>query len=202
MKNIIVIFALLMASVAAHADTIFSLPATAGSQSNSTGTANAANAGVGNGANLAVNSYGGGDSTLRTTPTVYTSSYGSFSAASCMVSGAAGISLIGFGGSGTIPIDGDHCDFRLNIQQAVAVAMTAADFIKGAGNAFTDDEKKAALTKISHALDAAQDMTCLYSDRQRAVMEAYGLCSKVKDMATLDHRWNQPRSTQIDYSNE
>lgn len=204
MKKYLVIIALLMVSVAAHADNLFSMPATSGSSSNSAGTANAANSGIGNGAQLQVNTTnnGGGDSTIRTTPTVYTSSYGSFSAASCMVSGAAGISLVGLGASGTTPIDGEHCDYRLNIQQAVAVAMTASDFLKAWGDKLPDEMRAQAITKIQNALDAAQDATCLYSDRQRAVMEAHDLCQKVANFATLDHRWNQPRSTQIDYATE
>jgi hypothetical protein len=201
MKKLSVFAFLALASFAACAQNSFTMPASANSNAAATGTSAATNAGVGNGANLAVNTYGGGDSTIRSAPTVYTPGLvTSFSQGSCMVSAAGGFSLVGFGASGGVPIDGEHCDFRLNLQQTSAIAMTITDFLQKYGDKVESAQVSELSTKAGKMLDAAGDMTCLYSDRMRAVLEANGLCDRMKDLATLDHRFNQPRSTQIDYS--
>jgi hypothetical protein len=193
MKRILLIAALCAASTA-HAEITTSSGATAGAQSGA--TASPQNTQV-----IESTAPANTDTKIRTTPTVYAASgYGSFSQANCMVSASAGASFISFGATGQIPVDGDHCDFRLNVQQTAAIAMTINDFMKVNGEALMAMDRQRLTTRASDMLEAASDMTCLYSDRMRAVMEAHGLCSKVANLATLDHRWNQPRNYQVDYS--
>lgn len=150
--------------------------------------------------NLALNSYTPDSQTIHSAPTVYTPSMpGSFSSANCMMGVSGGFSLFwGVGGSGGAPVDGAHCDYRLNKQGIEATAMTINNFVATPG--LDPEVKTALLLKAKKLLDAAADMDCLADDRQRAVLEKQGLCANVADIATLDHRFNQPRSTQIDYS--
>jgi hypothetical protein len=190
----VLLFALAFVSVAAHAVSLADSQSTSGSQSG------AINSGVNNTfySPDAVD-YKGGYS-VKTNPTVAPSAgYGSFAQTNCMVSGSAGISLVGFGATGQTPIDGIHCDFRLDQQNLNAGAMTIHNFVASAPM-IDDDLKKKLDEKAAKMLDTASDMSCLSSDRQRAVMEIKGLCADVANVATLDHRFNQPRSTQIDYS--
>lgn len=150
--------------------------------------------------NLALNSYTPDSQTIHSAPTVYTPSMaGSFSQGNCMMGVSGGFSLFwGVGGSGGTPVDGQHCDWRLNKQGVQATAASIENFANTAG---IDAATKVALLKKAAALlDASADMDCLADDRQRAVLEKQGLCANVADLATLDHRFNQPRSTQIDYS--
>ena len=197
MKHTLLASALLCAVSFAHASDL-----TTNSSAVTNSTAGATNAG--NAQNITFNSApaSGGSSTsetVRTTPPVYAPALAaSFSQANCMMSVSGGVSFIGFGAAGGAPVDGIRCDWRLDQQSTEAAAMTMQQF------AHTDGipavTRSALIVKAARMLDAASDMSCLSSDRQRAVLETQGLCSNVADIATLDHRFNQPRNYQVDYS--
>ena len=192
MKKNIAAIALMCVTTAAFADLTSTV------SSNVAATTSAQNAG--NAQNINFNSPGNTDATIHSAPTVYTPSMpGSFAQANCMMGVSGGFSLFwGVGGSGGAPVDGQHCDWRLNKQGVQATAASIENFANTAGiDAIT---KVALLKKAAALLDASADMDCLADDRQRAVLEKQGLCANVADIATLDHRFNQPRSTQIDYS--
>jgi hypothetical protein len=142
-----------------------------------------------------------GDETLHTTPQVYVPSpANSLAQANCMVIPTVGASFINFGFAASIPVDGLHCDWRQNTAMALNTYANFRAFMTTPG--LSDASKNLAGTMAEKALREAVDMQCLNSDRQRAVMERLALCDDVKDMATLDHRWNQPRNYQVDYSGQ
>jgi hypothetical protein len=163
--------------------------------------------------------------TIRSAPTVYAPNpITPFSQASCVYTPTAAVSFVGFGIGGAAPIDGQTCNWRLSTQGVEATAAGLRDLaIAGfknlptttkvepmdgqsiiemlkAEDAVADAPKL--LQKAAALMDAATDMQCLDSDRQRAVMERLGFCQNVRDLATLDHRWNQPRNYQVDYSGD
>jgi hypothetical protein len=149
----------------------------------------------------------GGEYTVKSAPTVYAPSpITPFSQASCIYEPTAAFSFLGFGFGGGVPIDGQTCNWRLSTQSTEATAAGYRDLavaFKSVPSVGAVPAEPAVLLKKSETLmNIATDMQCLNSDRQRMVMEKEGLCAKVKDVATLDHRFNQPRSTQIDYSTE
>lgn len=163
--------------------------------------------------------------TIRSAPTVYAPNpITPFSQASCIYTPTAAVSFVGFGIGGAAPIDGQTCNWRLSVQSVEATAaglrdlavagfknmptptkvepMDGASVIEmlKAEDAVADAPKL--LQKAAALMDAATDMQCLNSDRQRVVMARLGFCQAVKDVATLDHRFNQPRNYQIDYSGD
>jgi hypothetical protein len=201
MKQVFFASAILVATTLAHAG----VDATTNSSATTNSTAGANNAGNAQSLNTTINSTtnaaGDTTSTLRTTPTVYAPPLaGSFSQANCMMSASGGVSLIGFGATGGAPVDGLRCDWRLDQQSLQASAMTITSFARTDG--VDVGTRSALMAKAAKMLDAASDMSCLTSDRQREVLEKQGLCASVTDVATLDHRFGQPRSTQIDYSDK
>jgi len=160
--------------------------------------------------------------TLRSAPTVYAPNpITPFSQASCIYTPTAAVSFVGFGIGGAAPIDGQTCNWRLSVQSVEATAAGLRDLaVAGfknmpppafkpmdgqsvieairAENAAADAPRL--LQKSAALMDVATDMQCLNSDRQRVVMERLGFCQNVRDVATLDHRFNQPRNYQVDYS--
>jgi hypothetical protein len=201
MKKIVLAGILALASIVAQAQTV---DASATTTTNTASTSGALNQGVSlqNTFNSPDKVDYAGSYTVKSAPSIQAASgYGSFSQQNCMVSGSAGISIVGFGATGQTPIDGARCDLRVDQQNMASTAITIHNFV--ATNPKVADNLKMSLDeKAAALLQAAGDMSCLASDRQRAVMEKKGLCKEVGDIATLDHRFGQPRSTQIDYSNE
>ena len=214
MKSIFVTVALL-AATAAHAGTSSDVT------TSTTAAAGATNAG--NAQSINFINPGNTDQTLRSAPTVYAPNpITPYTSASCVYAPSGGLSVIGFGVSGAVPIDGETCNWRLSQQGVQATAAGLRDLaisgFKGMPPAPalqpTDGESMVELIKRESAaanaatllqksadlMGVATDMQCLNSDRQRAVMERMGFCQNVKDLATLDHRFNQPRNYQIDYS--
>jgi hypothetical protein len=141
-----------------------------------------------------------GSYTIKEAPPVQAAAgYGSFSQQNCMVSGSAGISLVGVGATGQAPIDGKHCDWRLDQAALGQTAMTLHNFV--AANPTIDAGLKTRMElKAAAMLRAAGDMSCLSSDRQREVMEKEGLCGAVEEVSSVDHREGQPRNYGIDYA--
>lgn len=193
--------ALEFAAVPAHAQAVDSNATTT---TNTNSTAGAVNSGVTlqNTFNSPPEVHYSGSYTVKSAPSIQAPvGYGSFSQQNCMVSGSAGISLVGVGATGQAPIDGKRCDQRVDQQNLNATAMTIHNFV--AANPDVAPALKQSLdAKAAAMLQAAGDMSCLMSDRQRDVMERKGLCADVKDMATLDHRYGQPRNYQVDYSQQ
>ena len=146
---------------------------------------------------------GGGDSTetLHAAPTVYVPSpANTIAQANCMVIPTAGASFINFGFAASIPVDGEHCDWRQNTAMELNTYANYRAYATTPG--LSPEAQNAALKEANDSLAIAQDMQCLNSDRQRAIMEKMHKCGRVADLATLDHRFNQPRNYQIDYSGE
>lgn len=201
MKTKIAAVLLALASIAAHAQTV---GAGANSQNTNQSQSGALNQGVNQG--ITFNSPGGvaysGSYTVKDAPPVQAAAgYGSFSQANCMVSGGGGFSIVGFGATGQTPIDGKHCDWRLDQAALGQTAMTIHNFV--AANPTLDDQMKKRLElKAAAMLRAAGDMSCLSSDRQREVMEKEGLCGAVEDVSSVDHRQGQPRNYGLDYAKE
>jgi hypothetical protein len=198
MKKIIVAALFSLASFAASAQ--LATNATTNATTNS--TSGALNQGVSQG--ITFNSPGGvaysGSYTVKDAPPVQAAAgYGSFSQANCMVSGGGGFSIVGFGATGQAPIDGKHCDWRLDQAALGQTAMTIHNFV--AANPTLDDTTKKRLElKAAAMLRAAGDMSCLSSDRQREVMEKEGLCGAVDEVSSVDHREGQPRNYGVDYA--
>lgn len=200
MKNLTTLAALLI-TTAAHAgvsDTV---------STSTTAAAGATNAG--NAQAITFNQPGNTDSTVRSAPTVYAPNpITPFTQASCIYSASGGVSFIGFGASGSAPIDGETCNWRLSVQWVEATAAGYRDLAVAGFRGFkmpvaTDSAPEPALLNTAAKLmDVATNMQCLTSDRQRAVMERMGMCADVQDIATLDHRFNQPRNYQVDYSSK
>jgi hypothetical protein len=198
MKKAIIAIALMASASAAFAQSTTSAVTAA--------MAGATNAG--NTQQTVFNTPGNTDATIRSAPTVYApNSITPFSQASCIYSAPALLSLIGFGISGAAPIDGATCNWRLSTQGVQATAAGLRDLaIAGfravmpvpAQQAIKSAEAEVLLQKSEALMNVAVNMQCLDSDRQRAVMEKMGLCKDVADVATLDHRFGQPRNYQID----
>lgn len=189
MKALIVATALMCATAVASAQSNVSSTTAAMSAAQNAGNAQA----------ITFNQPGNSDATLRSAPTVYAPNpIAPFTQASCIYSATGGLSLIGFGLGGSAPIDGATCNWRLGTQQAQASAAAFRDLSLSPKAAPTD---AAILAKKADAMmTLSVNMQCLNSDRQRAVMEKLGMCSDVADLATLDHRFNQPKNYQVDYS--
>jgi hypothetical protein len=193
MKKTILCGVLLAAFGTAHAQVA------GANASNSSNTASTSTALGQNAQTITFTSPGTSDETLHTTPQVYVPTpANTFAQANCMVIPTAGASFLNFGFAGSVPIDGLHCDWRQNTGLAL---QAFANYRAFETTPDLDPTIKAKAAKLADKmLDVATDMQCLNSDRQRAVMEKMGLCKDVADLATLDHRFNQPRSTSIDYS--
>lgn len=198
MKKIIIAAVLSFASFAASAQ----LATNATTTANTNSTSGATNQGVSQG--ITFNSppevhYSGSYTVKEAPPVQAAAGYGSFSQANCMVSGSAGISLVGIGATGQAPIDGKHCDWRLDQAALGQTAMTLHNFV--AANPTIDTALKSRMElKAAAMLRAAGDMSCLSSDRQREVMEKEGLCGAVEEVSSVDHREGQPRNYGIDYA--
>jgi hypothetical protein len=197
MKKIIVAAVLMCAATASFAQLTSTVGANNAVNSNALST---------NAQNINFNQPGNTDATIRSAPTVYAPApITPFSQASCIYAASAAFSFIGFGFGGDAPIDGLTCNWRLSTQGVQATAAGLRD-LAGAYKAVQpvaavpSVEAVQLLQKSQALMNVATDMQCLNSDRQRMVMEKLGLCKEVADVATLDHRFNQPRSTQIDYS--
>ena len=193
MKNTLTAIALMCAATAASAQM------TTGMNSNVAATTSAQNAG--NSQNIISTSPG--TETIRSAPTVYAPNpITPYSQASCIYSVPGSFSIVAFGLGGAVPVDGLTCNWRLSTQGIQATAAGLRDLaVAYHAVAVADIESPQRLLQKSQVLmDVASNMECLTSDRQRMVMEKMGLCKDVADVATLDHRFNQPRSTQIDYS--
>lgn len=187
----------LMTATASYADT----GAVAGSTATTQSTAGATNAG--NSQGITFNS--GGDSTehLDAAPSVFVPNPSNSAAQdNCDMLGTVGGSLINFGLAGSYVVHGERCEWRKDTRQAEQTASAYRAIATQAG--ITEEGKKVANETAAKLLDVSQHMQCLNSDRQRAVMEKLDpdACKGVEDIATFDHRFNQPRSTQIDYSGE
>lgn len=202
MKNLTPLAALLIAA-AAHAGVTDSV------NTSTTAAAGATNAG--NAQAITFNQPGNTDSTIRSAPTVYAPNpITPFTQASCIYSASGGISFIGFGASGSAPIDGETCNWRLSEQWIEATAAGYRDLAVAGFRGFkipvstagAQGGETALLDTAAKLMTVATNMQCLTSDRQRAVMEKMGMCADVRDIATLDHRFNQPRNYQIDYSSK
>jgi hypothetical protein len=201
MKKIIIAAFMSLAAFAAQAQVVGS---TAQTTTNTNSTAGALNQGVSlqNTFNSPDKTTYDGSYTVKSAPAIAApAGYGSFSQSNCMVSATAGVSLIGFGATGQAPVDGAHCDLRQDQQNLNAGAMTIHNFV-AANPALDDGMKRRMELKAAAMLSAAADMSCLASDRQRAVMEKQGLCGAVDDVATMDHRFGQPRNYQVDYASK
>jgi hypothetical protein len=200
MKKIIVAGFLAVSAILAHAGNVVDANAT--TTTNTQSTSGAVNSGVTlqNTFNSPDKTEYGGSYTVKSAPAIAApAGYGSWSQQNCMVTGTGGFSIIGFGATGQVPIDGARCDMRVDQQNMNATAMTIHNFV-AANPSINPSLKQSLDEKAAAMLQAAGDMSCLSSDRQRAVMEKKGLCREVADITTLDHRFGQPRSTQIDYS--
>jgi hypothetical protein len=144
--------------------------ARANSSASTQSSAASANSGQGNGNALTLNSTAVNpdhiSETVRSAPGLGANfSYGSASQGSCMVSGSAQMSVIGFGVGGTTPIQDENCnqrqDFTLLMQTAVG----------------TRDPQEQRAIKV-----AAFDRLCsrggdLYND-----LERQGLCETKRDI--------------------
>jgi hypothetical protein len=196
-KKSIIAAMLSLASIAAFADT----SGMASSTANTTAQSGASNEGVSQANNFYSpdkTTYSGSYTIKQAPPVQAASGYGSFSQQNCMVSGSAGVSVVGIGATGQAPIDGKHCDWRLDQAALAQSAMTIHNFV--AANPTLDDGMKTRMEqKAAAMLRAAGDMSCLSSDRQRDVMEQEGLCGTVDQISTIDHREGQPRNYAIDY---
>lgn len=194
MKKTILAGLILLSLNVAHAASTAGADATNVSSTASTSTALGQNA-----QNITFNNPGVSDETLHTTPTVYVPSpANSLAQANCMVIPTAGASFMNFGFAGSLPVDGLHCDWRQNTALELQTFANYRAYMTTPGLTAVSVQKAAMLAEKS--LDAAVNMQCLNSDRQRAVMEKLGMCKDVADLATLDHRFNQPRNYQVDYS--
>lgn len=196
MKKIIIAALLSLASLAALADT-------ASSTATTTAQSGASNQGVSQANNFyypAGQTYSGSYTIKEAPPVQAASGYGSFSQQNCMVSASVGVSVVAFGATGQAPIDGKHCDWRLDQAALAQAAMTMHNFV-AANPTLEDGAKNRMELKAAAMLRAAGDMSCLSSDRQRDVMEKEGLCGAVEQVSTLDHRVGQPRNYGIDYGN-
>lgn len=186
MKKLAFALSLFCAAIFAHAGTLESA-VTSATQS----TAGASNAG--NAQNINFNQPGNTDSTLRSAPTVYAPNpVTPFSQASCIYSATGGISIIGVGTSGSIPIDGETCNWRLNTQSIQATAAGLRDLAIAPKT--TPEDSQRLLRQAGSLMDVSLDMQCLAGDREQAVLTAAGFCSSVSGIATLDHRFKQPES--------
>lgn len=214
MKKILAAVALMCAAVTAFAQT--------SATNTSTTAASSAAQNAGNAQSINFINPGNTDATIRSAPTVYAPNpITPYTQASCIYSPTAAVSFIGFGIGGSAPIDGAMCNWRLSTQgiQATAAglrdlaiagfrAVPAVPAVKApvAPENIIDDAVKTGreataaslLQKSAALMTVAVDMQCLNSDRQRAVMERFGLCQDVQDVATLDHRFNQPRNYQVE----
>jgi len=187
--------ATLIASTASFADT----NAVSGSTAQTASTAGANNAG--NSQGITFNS--GGDSTthLDAAPSVFVPNPSNSAAQdNCDMLGTVGGSLINFGFAGSYVVHGDRCEWRKDTRQIEQTSSAYRAIATQPG--ITDEGKKAANVTAAKLLDISIHMQCIDSDRQRAVMTILDpeACKGVEDIATFDHRFNQPRSTQIDYS--
>jgi hypothetical protein len=197
MKKIIAAAIMSLASFATFAQSATTATTTATTNS----TSGATNQGVNT--NLTFNSppevkYSGSYTVKEAPPVEMASGYGSFSQQNCMVSGSAGVSVVGIGATGQAPIDGKHCDWRLDQAALAQSAMTIHNFV-AANPTLPDDAKKRMELKAAAMLRAAGDMSCLSSDRERDVLMKEGLCGAVDDISSVDHREGQPQAYAIDY---
>jgi len=219
MKKILIALVLLCAATAAFAGSSADVTSTV----NSTTAANAGATNAGNAQNINFINPGNTDSTIRSAPTVYAPNpITPYTSASCIYAPSMAASFIGFGIGGSAPIDGETCNWRLSIQGVQATAaglrdlaiasvksvpavcglkapVAPEDIISDMKKPDSAPDPETLLRSSSLLMIAATDMQCLNSDRQRAVMERLGFCHTVSDIATLDHRFNQPRSLQVDY---
>lgn len=192
MKKILVAGLVLLTLGTAHAQS------TAGAQAATQSTSTALGQ---NQQQITFTNPGASDTTVHSIPQVYIPSpANSLAQANCMVIPSAGASFMNFGFAGALPVDGEHCDWR---QNTALELQTFANYRAFAATPGLDPILVAkAVKEADDALSAAQDMQCLNSDRQRAILERLGKCKNVADLATLDHRFNQPRNYQVDYSGE
>jgi hypothetical protein len=182
-------------SQVAHADTA------ANAASNATTQSQAGANNAGNSQGITFNS--GGDSTthLDATPSVFVPNpSNSASQDNCDMLGTIGGSIINFGAAGSYVVHGERCDWRKDTRQTEQTA--SAYRLIATQEGITADGKKVANETAAKLLDVSQHMQCLNSDRQRAVMIKLNpnACKGVEDLATMDHRFNQPVNYGIDYA--
>lgn len=186
--------AALLASTASHADT------TAGANSAATTNSLAASNPVNN-QGITFNSGGSSTEHFDATPSVFVPNpSNSASQDNCDMLGTIGGSIINFGAAGSYVVHGPTCEWRKDTRQAEQTSSAYRLIATQPG--ITDEGKQRANETAAKLLDVSQHMQCLNSDRERAVMMKLNpaACKGVEDLATMDHRFNQPVNYGIDYA--
>jgi hypothetical protein len=184
-----------MFSISAFADV------TAGSSSAATTQSAAGANNAGNAQEIMFNNGGDSTTTLHTTPTVYVPSPANAPTQdNCDMLGTIGGSIINFGAAGSYVVHGDLCEWK---QGKRALEASAAGWRALATQpGMTDTSKDLVGATATNLMKAGIHMQCLNSDRERAVLMKTDptLCAPVADLATMDHRFNQPVNYGIDYA--